>query len=64
MDELQGAVVCGSGFREAVQAAEQLGPRGVEVVVGIELERVGEGERRLEVAGLGDRDRPVELDDR
>ena len=52
------------GLLGAVEPAQQLRPRGVQVVVAVELQRVDERQRRLDVAGLGDRDRAVQLDDR
>ena len=54
-DELERAPVRRAGLVDAVEPAQQLGARRVEVVVAVELEAVDQGERRLDVARLGDR---------
>ena len=43
---------------------KELAARGVQVVVVVELEPVDDREPGARAVGLGDRDRPVQLDDR
>jgi len=62
--ELQRSLVRRLGVGFAAEAAQELGSGRVEVVVAVELEAVDEGERRLRVAGLGDRGGLIQLDDR
>ena len=64
VDELERARVGCPGVVDAVEPAQQLGAGGVQVVVAVELEAVDERERGLDVAGLGERRRVVQLDDR
>ena len=64
MDELERALVGGAGLVDAVEPAQQLRARRVQVVVAVELEALDQVERGLDVARLGDRRGPVELDDR
>ena len=61
MDELERAVVRRARVVGAIEAAQQLGPGRVQVVVALELEALGECEPGLEVARLGDRHGPVEV---
>ena len=62
VDERERAVVGRPRLLDAVEPAQQLGARGVQVVVAVELEAVHERERALRVARLGHRGGPVELD--
>ena len=62
-DELQRAGVGGTRIRVATDAAQQLGARGVEVVVAVEVELDRSDPAHVRVAGLRNRDRAVERDD-
>ena len=63
MDELQRAVVGLPRLLGAAEPLQQLRAGGVQVVVALEVEGVGQGQRGLDLARLGQRGRPVELDD-
>ena len=64
MNELERAVVGGSGFPDAIEPAEELGARRMQIRIAVELEALHEGERGLDVARFGDGAGLVELDDR
>jgi len=61
-DQLERAVVSGTGVVGAIEPAQQVGAHRVQVVVAVELQPLDECERGIDVARLGDRDRLVELD--
>jgi hypothetical protein len=52
--ELEGALVGRAGFVDAVEPAQELGARRVEVVIAVELEPVDQGQRGLRVARFGE----------
>ena len=60
---MQRAVVSRARIVGAVEPAQQLRARGVQVVVAVEVEALDQGERALDVARLGDRGGLVELHD-
>ena len=64
MDQRQRAAVGLAGLRGPTEAAQQLAPGRVQVAVVLEGEAVDDVEPRLRALLLGDRDGPVQLDDR
>src|SRR6266511_5299200 len=62
--EVERAVVGRAGVVDSVEPAQQLCAGRVEIVVAVELEALDQGERGLDLAGFGDGDGPVQLDDR
>ena len=64
VDELERTRVGRAGVVDPVEPAQKFRASRVEIVVAVELEPVDEGERCVDVARLGDRGRPVQLDDR
>ena len=63
MDELEGAVVGSASLVDAIEPAEQLRLRRVQVVVAIEVEALHQFERGHNLAGFG-RMAAVQLDNR
>ena len=63
MDEFERAFVGGARIVESAEAAQRLRSGGVQVVVVVELEAIGEGERGVEVSCLGQRRGFVQPDD-
>ena len=63
VNQLERAVVGGPGLVDSVEPAEELGPRRVQVVVGVEVEALHQLERGFDVACLGQRGRLVEIDE-
>ena len=64
MDELERLLVRRASLAGLAEAAKQLSPGGVEVVVVGEVEAVHDAKPRLRPVGLCDRDGPAQLDDR
>jgi hypothetical protein len=64
VDELECTLVRSPGFVDPIEAAKELRPRGVEVVVAVELEPPGEGECRFRLTRLREGGGSVELRDR
>jgi hypothetical protein len=64
VDDLERTVVGSTGLVDAIEPAEQLRSRRVQVVVALEVEALHQFERGLDLAGFGHRGRPVQLDDR
>ena len=64
LGERQGTLVRSAGLRSAAEAAQQLGPRRVEVPVVVEAQPLDDGEAGARAFRLSDGDRPVELDHR
>ena len=60
---IDGPVERRSGLPGAVEPREQLAADGVEEVIGIQVERVHQGQRSGRSVDLGDRDSPVQGDD-
>jgi hypothetical protein len=54
-DELERAAVRSAGLFDAIEPAQQLRARRVEIVVTVEFETIGQGERGLDVARFSDR---------
>ena len=63
VDERERAVVSSARFVDARQPPEELGARCVQVVVALEIEAVRELERGFRIAGFGDGDGAIQLDD-
>ena len=64
MDQRQRAAVGIAGLCSATEAAQQLAPRRVQVAVVVEIEAIDDAEPCLRTLRLGDRDGPVQLNDR
>ncbi len=64
MDQRQRTAVGVSGLFRSSEAAQQLAPRRVQVAVVLEGEAIDDPEPRLGTIRLGDRDGPVQRDDR
>src|SRR5262245_55432576 len=60
--ELERALVLRACLVAAAEPPEQVSPRGVEVLVAVEVEPLDQGEPGLASLRLGHRDRAVELD--
>jgi len=61
MNELERAVVGRAGVFDAIEPAQQLRARRVQIVVAVELEALHQRERGLDLARFGDGDGLVEL---
>jgi hypothetical protein len=57
--QLERPVVGHAGVIGSAEPPQQLAPRRVQVVVAIEVEVVDEGQRELDLSGLGKRVSPV-----
>src|SRR5258707_505163 len=62
--ELECPLVCRARLVRPVEAAEEVRPRRMEIVVAVELEPVGGRQPGFGAGRLGERDRAVELDHR
>jgi hypothetical protein len=64
MRELERALVSRAGVFDAIEPAQQLRVRRVQIVVAVELEGLHQSEPRLDLARFGEGGGPVELHDR
>jgi len=62
--EFERARICLPSLSCSAGAPQQVGPRGVEVPIVIELELVEDGEPGFGPVKLGHRDCPIQFDDR